>query len=365
VKVCTTDTRIICDFRENRHGEGRNFRVRVNEIVLKVVEWECDSLRGKRDLVKTVHCDTECTICSLVSNSIRRYQENTPTEEGGVTAQPEGQRKLNQFYLLLTQTSGSNTKRCQCQHCYTVSALLHSVSAATQCQRCSTVSALLHSVSTATQCQRCYTVSALLHSVSAAPRCERCYTVSVPPHSVSAAYTVSALLHGVSAATQCQYRPTVSALLHSVSTAPQCQHCYTVSALLQSVSTATQHQHSSCDDKCDSRRKSKKSAIMRTSTSCDQFERTLTVTRNVGYPERELNPELLTVWRGQVTVTAATFYSLHCHQSRLFVTLEKECLERKFTFSDKPSPMNDTIHTSLGWEPDRKSDGSSCVGIPL
>ena len=205
MKVCTTDTRIICDFRENRHGEGRNFRVRVNEIVLKVVEWECDSLRGKRDLVKTVHCDTECTICSLVSNSIRRYQENTPTEEGGVTAQPEGQRKLNQFYLLLTQTSGSNTKRCQCQHCYTVSALLHSVSAATQCQRCSTVSALLHSVSTATQCQRCYTVSALLHSVSAAPRCERCYTVSVPPHSVSIA-------------TQCQHCYKVSALLHNTNT---------------------------------------------------------------------------------------------------------------------------------------------------
>jgi hypothetical protein len=80
---------------------------------------------------------------------------------------------------------------------------------------------------------------------------------------------------------------------------------------------------------------------------------------------RELNPELLAVRRGQVTVTVATFYSLHCHQSRLFVTLENECLERKFTFSDKPSSMNDTICTLFRWEPDRKSDGSSCVGIPL
>jgi len=79
----------------------------------------------------------------------------------------------------------------------------------------------------------------------------------------------------------------------------------TVSALLYRV----------CDNKCDNKRKSKKSAIMGTSTSCDQLERTFTVTRNEGYPEGELNPELLTVRRGQVNVTAATFYSSHCHQS--------------------------------------------------
>jgi len=151
----------------------------------------------------------------------------------------------------------------------------------------------------------------------------------------------------------------------SVSTATQCQRCYIVSALPHSVSTAPQHQHSCCSNTRDSRRESNKSVIMRTSTSCDKLGRTFTVTQNEGHPERELNPELPTVRRGQVTVTAATFYSSHCHQSRLFVTLEKECLERKFTFSDKPSSVNDTIHTLFGWEPDRKLDGSSCVGIPL
>jgi hypothetical protein len=104
---------------------------------------------------------------------------------------------------------------------------------------------------------------------------------------------------------------------------------------------------------------------MGTSTSCDQLEIPFTVSRNEGHPEGELNPELLAVLRGQVTVTAATFYSPHCHQSWLFVTLEKECIERKFTFSDKLSSMNDTIRTLFRWEPDRKSDGSSSVGIPL
>jgi hypothetical protein len=53
---------------------------------------------------------------------------------------------------------------------------------------------------------------------------------------------------------------------------------------------------------------------------------------------------------GQVTMTVATFYSSHCHQSRLSVTLEKECVESKFTFSDKLSCGNDTIHTLFGWE---------------
>ena len=51
--------RIICDFRENQHREGRSDRVGVSEIVLKGVQWKCDSLGGKHALVKTVHCVTE------------------------------------------------------------------------------------------------------------------------------------------------------------------------------------------------------------------------------------------------------------------------------------------------------------------
>jgi hypothetical protein len=55
--------------------------------------------------------------------------------------------------------------------------------------------------------------------------------------------------------------------------------------------------------------------------------------------------------RGRVAVTAATFYTSYCHQSPLFVTLEKECVESKFTFSDKLSSRNETIHALFRWKP--------------
>jgi hypothetical protein len=55
--------------------------------------------------------------------------------------------------------------------------------------------------------------------------------------------------------------------------------------------------------------------------------------------------------RGRVAVTAATFYTWYCHQSPLFVTLEKECIESKFTFSDKLSSRNETILALFRWEP--------------
>jgi hypothetical protein len=55
--------------------------------------------------------------------------------------------------------------------------------------------------------------------------------------------------------------------------------------------------------------------------------------------------------RGRLAVTAATFYTWYCHQSPLFVTLEKECIESKFTFSDKLFSRNETIHALFRWEP--------------
>jgi len=106
-------------------------------------------------LVQTVHCVTESTICRIVGNSIRRYQENTPTEEGGDT--------VNTRTKEVKPISFPPHTNLRLQHkMVSVSALLHytdtrvNVSTAplhrqwSQCQHCSTtptlesVSALLH-----------------------------------------------------------------------------------------------------------------------------------------------------------------------------------------------------------------------------
>jgi hypothetical protein len=70
--------------------------------------------------------------------------------------------------------------------------------------------------------------------------------------------------------------------------------------------------------------------------------------------------------RGRIAVTVATFYTSYCHQSPLLITLEKECVESKFTFSDKLSSRNETIHALFRWKRDRTMSGRSCfMGIPL
>ena len=68
----------------------------------------------------------------------------------------------------------------------------------------------------------------------------------------------------------------------------------------------------------------------------------------------ELNPELLTgsTWAADrdsqhFLLLALSPNTIICHLGK------KECLERKFTFSDKPSSMNDTVRALLGWETDR------------
>jgi hypothetical protein len=59
----------ICEFRENRHREGRTFLVGITNIASARVLETVLHFEIKNTLGKSVYCATEYTVCSFVNLS--------------------------------------------------------------------------------------------------------------------------------------------------------------------------------------------------------------------------------------------------------------------------------------------------------